>query len=174
MMYWTAVEALMRGEVDLAVGQFGKLPPGLTSQTLFKDDYCIVARKGHPRIKGRITPNAYRDAGHVFVLPPTRQDGSPINPAESAVIYGTIPDRRQVAASAYVQRFSAALMMAATTDVIADIPRRYAEQYAGKLGLQVLNMPFEWPGFTVQIVRRADHRDPATDWLHQKVRDAVE
>lgn len=170
LLHWSAVGALRRGEIDLAIGPAVKLPPGLVATKLFDDDYCIIARRGHPKIKGgRITWAGYRDIGHVFVVPPTRSGETSLDPDEVAAIYGTIPSRSENATLAYVPRFSQAMMMVATSDAIADVPRRFVQPFAARLGLQMLDMPFQWKGMQVDVVSRADRSDAGAAWLLEQV-----
>src|SRR5262245_55984946 len=43
-----ALEMLRRGEIDLVLGQFPGLPAGIGAEILYRDRFCIVARKRHP------------------------------------------------------------------------------------------------------------------------------
>jgi DNA-binding transcriptional LysR family regulator len=61
-----ALDGLRRGEIDLALGRFGQAPPGFVAEVLFRDRYCVVARLGHPRVKGVIDMATYTELGHVF------------------------------------------------------------------------------------------------------------
>ncbi len=47
-----AIEALLAGDLDVAVGRFWTLPKTLASTTLFRETYSVVVRRGHPRITG--------------------------------------------------------------------------------------------------------------------------
>ncbi len=59
--------ALRRGEVDLAIGRLEELSgTEFVLSELFVDEYCVVARAGHPQIRKRIGPRQYNDAAHVF------------------------------------------------------------------------------------------------------------
>ena len=52
------LDALRRGEIDLAIGRYPEGAPGLVSELLFEDEYCVVARRNHPTIKGKISHEA--------------------------------------------------------------------------------------------------------------------
>lgn len=169
-----ALAALRRGEVDIALGQFGALPPQLEGSVLHEDSYCVVARKGHPRVKGRIDPQAYAEIGHIFVGDPAmaQQDDALYDMGEVMEAYGTIPDRTSVTTRAYVSHWETALLTVSMSDVLADCPRRFAERFAAKLGLQVLDPPYESMRFPVMAVRRAGIPDLGVDWLLGEIKKA--
>jgi DNA-binding transcriptional LysR family regulator len=159
-----AMEGLRRGEVDLAVGRFDQpLSLGLTSEPLFEDVYCVVARRGHPRIDGAIDLATYCEAGLVLA----------VSTAETSPGEEVMPGRGAARVRAFVPRWLTVLVMVATTDAIGSCPRRFAASQADTLGLQVLDTPFEDGPFRVSLVRRADATDPALEWLEAQVRRAV-
>ncbi len=157
-----ALDAVRRGELDMALGRFGALPPGLAAEALFEDQYCVVARLGHPRIKGAIDLDAYASIGHVF-------SGA----AGEGAIGEPVPGRQEVATFAVVPRWMTALVMVSGSDALATCPLRMAERYAPLLGLQILEAPFPQSPFTVHAIRREDAEDPAIDWFMERVREAV-
>jgi DNA-binding transcriptional LysR family regulator len=167
MLHWHAIDALKRGEIDLAVGRFGELPAGFVSTLLFEDEYCLIARKGHPGIRrGKVDAATYCETPHIFAAPPTRHEGEAWTPAEAAAIYGGLPSRTEVSTLAYTPRFSMAMMLVADTDAFADMPRALAERFADRLGLVMLEHPF--PGtMRIDAVRR-EGSDPGVDWLWEK------
>lgn len=171
-----ALAALRRGEVDIALGQFGVLPPQLEGRVLYEDSYCVVARKRHPRIKGRIDPESYAEVGHIFVGDPAmaQQDGALYDMGEVVEAYGTVPDRQSVATRAYVSHWETALLTVSMSDMLADCPRRFAERFAGKLGLQILDPPYEAARFPVLAVRRAGIPDLGVDWLSYEIEKSIE
>src|SRR5262245_12733945 len=157
----TALEGLRRGEVDLAIGRFGHLRPGLTSEILFEDTYCVVARRGHPRVKGTIDLKAYAEIGLVLATATAE--------TASDEIY---PGPHLVNVRAFVPRWLTALHITSTTDAIACCPRRLAERHARMLRLQVLDTPFASQSFAVSAVHRADRNDASVGWLLERVRTA--
>lgn len=167
--------ALRRGNVDFAIGVFDPLPPDVESELLFEDEYCVVARKGHPNLKRKVTMADYRVIDHVFVGQPV---GSHFGLSSSELeqmskLFGTIPDENQVSTSGYVPQWETALFIAATTDAIADCPRRFAMQFAKKLDLQIFDPPYESKLTKVQLVQRAKSQDPGAAWFAEQIRGAV-
>lgn len=165
---YRALEALRRGQIDLALGRFEATPFGFASDDLYEDRYCVVARKAHPDIRRRIDVEQWRRTGHVFVasLSPSDEVLGP------AVGEDPLPRPADVAATAFVPRWEMALEMVAGSDAIATGPRRLAEAVAGRLGLQVLEPPMPAPPWTVVMAYR-DAPDPGLAWFRDQVRAAL-
>jgi DNA-binding transcriptional LysR family regulator len=170
-----ALRAVRRGEADVALGIFDRIPRGLAGAHLYDDDYCVIARAGHPIVQGSVDLPTYARIGHVFVGTP---DGALADEAawdREAVeaLYGGIPGPDLVRTQAYVTQWETAMLVVRGSDALADCPRRLAEKFAPCLGLQVLDPPFAPFRFTVQAVRRADTADPGLDWLLQRLTEAL-
>src|SRR5579872_3100921 len=69
---YMAIDALRRGQIDLALGRFDTTPAEIRTEPLYEDRYCVVARQDHPQIHGRIDARAWTETGHVFCAPPGR------------------------------------------------------------------------------------------------------
>ena len=98
--FWTrhailerAVRAVRRGEVDVALGVFDQISPGLIAQALFDDEYCVIARRGHPLVDGALDLATYARAGHLFVGNPdgALTDEPPIDRIIMDATYGELP-----------------------------------------------------------------------------------
>jgi DNA-binding transcriptional LysR family regulator len=170
-----ALRAVRRGEVDVALGVFGQIPSGLVARPLYEDEYCVIARRDHPRIHGAIDLATYGRAGHLFVGNPdgALADDAPIDREVMDVTYGELPGPDRVRTHGYVSQWETAMLIVSRGDVLADCPRRLAERFADQLGLQVLDPPFPPFRFTIQAVHRAQSHDPGLDWLLGRLDDAV-
>jgi DNA-binding transcriptional LysR family regulator len=157
------LDTLRRGEVDLVLGQFLRLPPGLEAEVLYRDGYCVVARKRHPKLRGTIDGPTYARLPNIFVG----------LSGETGITDATLPSPSVVSTVALVPRWLTALTMVSTSDAIATCPRRLAERLAGVLQLQIIDADFAGPRFAVSAVRRAGHSDSGIDWLVAAVRAAV-
>ncbi|HEY1708788.1 MAG TPA: LysR family transcriptional regulator [Rhizomicrobium sp.] len=155
-----AFQALKRGEIDVAIGRFGAVPSGLASDVLFEDRYCVVARRSHSIIKGRIGLDAYSEIGHVFAI----SEGVPDEEEPSEIT---------LSLRAAVPRWLTVLMIVAASDAIGTVPLRLAERQARMLGLQVIKAPFLQNRITVSAVRRDGHKDGGTDWFLDQIKAAV-
>ena len=155
------LDALRRGEIDLVIGRYPLGAPGLVSELLFEDRYCVVARRGHPTIKGRISQEAWRTTGHVFA--DTRmEEGTDVEAETDDIVF--------VAA---VQRWLTALVIVSASDAIATCPLRLAQRQAKLLGLQVISAPFLQYRLPVYAVRREGSLDAGTEWFISQVRQSV-
>jgi DNA-binding transcriptional LysR family regulator len=157
-----AFRALRKGEIDFALGRFGAARPGFTLEPLFEDHYCVAARCDHPRIRGSIDEPTWRAAGHIYAW----------SQSETAMV----PEAQSLGIKhlASVPQWLTALALAAATDGIVTCPRRLAERYAERLGLQVLSLPFPPDRITVSLVRRSGVRDEGVDWFLGQVRAALD
>ncbi len=155
------LDALRRGEIDVAIGRYPTVAPGLATELLFEDRYCVVARRGHPTIKGKIGLEAWQRTGHVFADAPM-EEGSEDTPSTD-----------EIAHVAVVQRWLTALVMVSASDAIATCPLRLARSQARRLGLQVMTTPFLTNRIPVYAVRRTAAPDPGADWFLEQIRKAV-
>ncbi|HSZ52724.1 MAG TPA: LysR family transcriptional regulator, partial [Caulobacteraceae bacterium] len=171
-----ALRAVRRGQADVAVGVFDRIPHGLAAHHLYDDEYCLIARKDHPSVHGKVDGRTYARIGHVFVGNPDGflADETPLDPDTMEVTYGALPGPDRVSTQAYVPEWETAMLIVCGSDVLAECPRRLATRFAARLGLQVLDPPFSPFRFTVQAVRRADVADAGLDWLLARLHEALE
>lgn len=158
-----ALRALKTGEMDFAIGRFGAARPGFTVELLFEDEYCVVAREGHPTIAGALGWQAWRDTGHVYAW----------SPSETGADRTADEGNGQAVMLAVVPQWLTALLLVASTDGIATVPRRLAERHAARLGLRVLDPPFVPLKVVVSVMRRTSVADSGADWFLSEVRAAA-
>ena len=164
MVQERALEALRRGEIDLAVGRFAGGFGEHRTERLYEDRYCVAARRGHPLIDGRIDAQTYALAGHVYAMAGSETAGDENLPG---------PLEMTIVARAGAPHWMTVLVMVAASDAIATCPRRLAERHADMLGLQVMDPPFEPMRLAVEAVRRRRTDDPGIDWFLGQLRAAV-
>lgn len=155
---------LRLGDGEFAIGRFGAARPGYVVEPFLEDYWCAVARQGHPQIHGVLDVEGWRNIGHVFAWSPSETGRQPTRE-------GKTPGIVMVAA---VPQWLTALLLVASTDGIATVPRKLADRHAAKLGLQVLDLPFRPETFTVSLMRRAGVVDAGADWFLEQVRAAAE
>jgi DNA-binding transcriptional LysR family regulator len=158
-----ALLALKRDDIDMAVGRFRGQLPDLRVTRLFEERYCVVARRGHPRVRGKLDLATYAELGHVL----TSVAGDFVGFTDPAV--RRLGITRKIVAS--VPRFLVALSVVAETDAISTVPRRLAERHAEGFGLQILPAPFALEPF--EVVAVTQRSDPALDWLTQQLAAAA-
>jgi DNA-binding transcriptional LysR family regulator len=155
---------LRDGTVDLETGVVGKATgPEVRAHTLFRDRFVGVVRAGHPLGEGEVTPARFAAARHVFV---SRRgiDRGPVDDAQAALAL-----EREIATT--VGGFSAALVLARATDLVATVPERHTGDL--RAGMHSFALPLDIPRITVSLLwhPRMDG-DQAHRWLRGCVRDA--
>jgi len=153
---------LARGDADLQLGFNRGLPPGHQAAPLFEDSFMFVARKGHPLVRGKITLATYTKLAHVLVSH---------EPNARGVVDDALAQRgltRNVALR--VSHFLLVPPILAATDYVAALSQIVARPMARGLPLQLLPMPIEIPGATVQMIwHERTAASPAHAWLRQVV-----
>lgn len=170
-----ALAAVRRGEVDVALGAFDSVPGDLKAERLFDDEYCVLARRGHPKIRGKVDLKTYLSIGHVFVGYPDGplSDEAPFDRDVAAAAYGPLPGPAEVHTNGYVTSWETAMLMVTGSNALVECPRRLAQKYARKLGLQILDPPYPRTfRLKVLAVRRAVD-DPGVDWLLDRIKSAL-
>jgi DNA-binding transcriptional LysR family regulator len=155
-------EFLAHGEADLMIGYYDTLPPHHAGMRLFSEEYTCIVRRGHPRVKKKLSLPAYLELGHVLV---SEKPGSPGSVDRALAKQGK---SRNVAAR--VSHFLMVPMLVARTDLVAAISRRVAEPFAKPLGLALFSPPIPLPkSFVNQAWHSQMERDPAHRWLRETV-----
>src|SRR5207244_1781399 len=112
-------EAMISGDVDLAVGLFPSLQAGFFQQRLYKDDFVCVVRVNHPRIKAALTRKQFLEASHAIVESP--------GTGHQAAVEKIIADQHlHLKTSLRVPHFLGLPLIVAQTDHLITIPRRMA------------------------------------------------
>jgi DNA-binding transcriptional LysR family regulator len=158
-----AFAALQQGDLDVAIGRFLSVPPGIVAEHLFDEDYQVAGRLRHPLLKRRLTLAGYLQAAHLIV-------------SFGGDLRGTIDEElerigagRRIAASSPL--FLGAFAAVAASDLLTTSPRRLVARFAGPFGLTACELPFKVPGFSLDLLRaRASDRDPATAWLVRAIK----
>jgi len=171
-----ALRAVRRGEVDVALGLFNQIGPAFAASPLYVEEYCVIARRGHPGVAGgRVDKQIYATVGHIFVGWPDGAfaDQTPFDNEAMAATYGVPPGPDQIRTHAYVAQWETAMLMVAASDAMADCPRKLASKFAERFGLQLVEPPYKPFPMPVQAVRRAGVPDAGLDWLMRKLSAAV-
>lgn len=148
---------LRDGAVDLETGVIDETTgPEVRTRVLFQDRYIGVVRMGHLLSRGKITPARYASGKHILASRQSFEQG-PVD--ESLKLLGL---KREIVT--IVGGFSAALVFARASDLIATVP----ERHTGNLRASMFSFPlsFPTPDFTVSMLwhPRMD-ADTAHRWL---------
>jgi DNA-binding transcriptional LysR family regulator len=159
-------EALRAGDIDLSI-TVGDSQPGWASQELlFEETAQVVAAKGNPHIKGKVSLAAYTACPHVIMAP----DGNERNWIDE--ILEDLGAARTIQHT--VPHFLAIPPVLKDSAMVSTLPRRIARQVAAREGLKTYPLPFAAPPHRiVQVWPKRRDRDPLHRWLRDTVREAA-
>ncbi len=157
---------LREGLVDLEIGVLGEMGPEIRLQTLFRDRFIGIVRKGHPlELKPEVTASQYVAFGHVVASRRGRLGG----PVDEALAEAGLERR----ISAVVPSFPAALAVAQASDLVALVPASFFTHHNGIAAaatLHAFELPVKTKGITVsQMWHPRSEADSAHRWLRQLV-----
>jgi len=159
---------LRDGTVDLETGVAGKMTsPEIRAQSLFRDRFIGVVRKGHALSKGKVSPARYAGGQHVGVA----RRGPDRGPIDELLDDALAPLGLQREIVTMVGGFATALALARASDLIATVPERHTGGL--RAGMHGFALPVPAPEITVSLLwhPRMD-ADPAHRWLRGCVRQA--
>lgn len=157
-----ALEALGRGDIDLALSVFPVVEPDFRRETLLNETYVVAMREGHPAAAA-FDLDAWLEWPHVLVSGGGRTQG----PLDAALT--RIDRRRRVAVSVHSFMLVPPLLVA--SDMIAMLPRGVVDHVGG---LTAFDPPMPIDGFPLHLAwhrRRAN--DPAVMHVAGLVREAM-
>jgi DNA-binding transcriptional LysR family regulator len=160
---------LESGRVELVLGHFDELPPGLPHQALFTERLVCVLRKNHPQVKekGTLSSEAFSTVSHVQVQP----RGGALGLVDAAL--GASGLSRKVALK--VPSFTVAPMVVASTDLCALLPARVAQHFASLLPLRVLEPPVPLDGYAAtQVWHERSDSNPGVTYLRERITEAAQ
>ncbi len=160
---------LREGLADLEIGVLGEMGPEVRVQTLFRDHFVGVVRKGHPlESAGEITPERYAACGHVVASRRGRTTG----PVDEAL--ASLGLERTIVA--VVPSFPAALAVARDSDLVALVPASSLGSQSEQQGntataaIYTFALPVTTGRITVsQMWHPRLEADPLHRWLRQLV-----
>jgi len=155
--------ALRDGTVDLETGITGKtMGPEIRTQSLFRDRFVGVVRKGHALAKGKMSAERFASATHVLIS----RRGLEMGPVDHALEALGLSRH----SGAIVGGFSSAIALARATDMVATVPDIHTRSLAD--GMHRFLLPLSLREFTISLFwhPRLD-ADPAHKWLRTVVHD---
>jgi DNA-binding transcriptional LysR family regulator len=147
--------------LDAAVGFFpeaSSLEPGTHSLNLYSEKNVCIARKGHPILRGKLTPARFAAAGHVGVFYRNEVRGL----VDSALANHGL--RRKLRAT--TPHFLSAAQVVSESDLIAVVPAGLATRFRKFLHLEIRKVPVAMPPLHMRLLwhERAT-LDPGHQWL---------
>lgn len=158
--------SLARGEADLMIGYYGRLPPSHRHEIIFEEAFVCVARRGHPTLGKRPSLAAWLATPHVVV---SQKPG-----ATSSVDRALASLGKSRTIGLRVSHFSVVPYVVARTDFSAALSRRIAEPAARALGLVTFAPPLALPkGRLGQVWADRLDADPGHAWLRGLIADVA-
>jgi DNA-binding transcriptional LysR family regulator len=175
------LSALDEGTIDLALGAFGKAPPRLVGETLFREELVWVARAGSP-IAGK--------AAELQELPPDRRldiaAGRPF-PGHGSYAWEGGLERRVVAAAAardgaaggeeaYMILYDVPTVIATivATDLVALVPRRLVLKSAGPERIAIIESRAASGLDMAMLWHSRLNEDAGLAWLRALIRECLD
>lgn len=155
---------LRDGVIDIAADFIPPRDGRFASERVMQAEAVAIVRKGHPRIRSRLTLTGYLAEEHV-VLSRTNLADMRLEGAEPLLAL----DRKVLLE---VPSTLAAALVVGQSDLVGVLGRRLAEVLAPQLGLKVLPLPVKLPLFPAYLVwHRSRDADPGHRWLRKGIKD---
>ncbi|MFI0847509.1 LysR family transcriptional regulator [Mesorhizobium sp. IMUNJ 23232] len=143
--------------MDVAIVPNEEFPARFARHPLYREDFIVAARAGHPFAADPSLPN-YCAMQHLVVS----QTGDPHGFVDNILLGQGLS--RRVALT--VPNFMFALAVLAATDLISALPRRFVEMQAARFGVVAVEPPLPLGTFTLNVVtQQVAMRDPGIEWL---------
>jgi len=155
-------DELARGDADLMIGFYDRVPAHHRELLLFDERYACIVRKGHPMVRRRLTLRTYVAMKHIMVSQ-SAEATSGIDRALAA-----LGQTREV--SLRVSHFLNVPTLVANSDLVASLSRRVAEPFARMLPLQLFEPPLPLRTSRIGMLWHDSlHDDPAQRWLRAAI-----
>lgn len=159
-------QELAAGTLDAAIDIALPLADEIKRQRLTLERSVVVARKRHPRIKGRLTLAAYLAEEHILVS--QRRQGLTFEDFE----LGRVNAHRRVRLRC--QHYYSACRTVSETDLLLTMSGSYARILNEHFGNQLLPFPIKAPVYDMHVYWHADaDNDPAHKWLREQLLGAM-
>ncbi len=178
-------QALDQQQVDIALGAFDRVPPRLRSEELFRDEKAWAIGAHHPLAKQPFDHAAFLAWPRLAIGIASAADKSREPPARNDLVLrviletddeaGSPPSAQRASASMMVHDPATALAVAAATDMVTLVPRRYAKACASSAQIRIIDFPQD-RAETIELSmlwHSRVHDDPGSLWLRALIREAV-
>ena len=153
------------GAIDLGLMAMETVPEHVRHQILYKESYVLIARKGHPALKRKLTLDRLCQLEYSIMSP----EGAGFR-GVTDVALESLGYRRRVTFS--TQHFLFIPELVAHTDLVAMVPARLVRDRSDRV--QIVSSPLAIPSFEMAMIwHERSHLDPAHEWLRQQVQASV-
>lgn len=158
LVYGEALDALVHGQIDLAIGYFDvplRNESLFVVEDLYSEHYVLAGRRGHPLLSGNPTLEDIAKADHLLVSP----RGLIRNRVDEALrMQGYKRNIHTVVPSLFP-----ALSIIESSDLVVTLPNRVAQNNGQRFEIVHKPLPIEGGDFQLQAVR---HKRDANSALH--------
>lgn len=161
-----SAEQLERGAIDVAVAHLRGMPATIESQTLLRDPFVVIMRKGHPLAAGTLSIEAYAAQNHALVSP----RGNPTGAVDRILV--DLGLRRRI--SLLVATYLALPAALAASDLVATVPSRIARQIGLTAEIKILPLPIDLTMTVSMAWHRRAAGEPAQLWFRSLLTDAAQ
>lgn len=161
---------LSAGLLDAAIDVLLPVSKDVRHQQVLAEPMIVVARQGHPALAGGLDLATYLAQDHIQIS--SRRRG----PGLEDMALARLGVARRIRLRC--QHYGTACRTVSRTDLLATMPRRYAEAINRPYGNQILPLPLEATRLELHLYWHASaERDPAGQWLRallqQVIRDSA-
>lgn len=157
-----AIAMLEANTTDMVVGYFNETPPNCEAMKLYQEDYTVIASNARGTFDGTLA--SFLAARHLLV-------------SFAGDLHGIVDDtlakqghKRQVVAA--FPQFFPALATVSETNLIATVPRRFAEAYAAHFKLALHKPPVDIRSFPISVIwHRRNAKDGAINWVCKQLQN---
>ncbi|QEY62635.1 LysR family transcriptional regulator [Metapseudomonas lalkuanensis] len=161
-----SIEDLASGRIDFALGYSegrDQLPGGVEVLDWLTDRYLVIARRGHPRVRGTLDLVGYLAERHVVVTPWNESSGAIDHVLEGMGL------QREVAVQ--LPTVMAAPFIVGSTDLLMTVPGHAARTLQQVAGVELYPAPFEIPPYALRLYSHAKYaRSDAHAWMLEQLR----
>ena len=160
---------LRNGTLDLAIGYFPdarSLAPSFLMETLSEERNVVIARRGHPAFKRKLTLERLTKLDHAAVI----YRNEPWGLIDNELAARGLRRRLRLA----LPHCLSVLHAVAASDLIACIQESVVKLFGAPLGLASCPEPMGLPPFTLRMVwHRQRNDDPAQLWLRNQIQREI-
>jgi DNA-binding transcriptional LysR family regulator len=180
------VRQLEKGEADLVIGSFNKLPAGIRRSRLLREDEVIAVRTGHPLTRGKVTKERLVEFPQVVVEPAGTKENETDGFTDGRGVGRRVWIERALhefqegkadlvgRATVCVANFASVAPFLQLSDMVATLPRRLALWAAAHASLALLDLPYK--SMTVDIEMLWDQgadQDHGLQWLVSELAESI-
>jgi DNA-binding transcriptional LysR family regulator len=180
------VRQLEKGEADLVIGSFNKLPAGIRRSRLLREDEVIAVRTGHPLTRDKVTKERLVEFPQVVVDPAGTKENETSGFTDGRGVGRRVWIERALhefqegkvdlvgRATVCVRNFASVAPFLQLSDMVATLPRRLALWAAAHAPLALLDLPYK--SMTVDIEMLWDQgadQDHGLEWLVSELAESI-